>query len=137
LVRVYIDETADLNRYKRVGFLKKAHALGDYLPVDIYSDEAVHINKRRPTSNMDEAARSSMQRRWSTEARPYAPSTINCAWIKKRDIDRVAHDDGCAQDRLEYTCKASISMEIFSIVPGAPGISTQELGRVWQRKPDR
>ncbi len=129
MVRVYVDMVADLFHYGHVDFLRKAHALGDYLLVGICSDEVVQASKWKPILNMEERVACVAGCRYVDEVVPDAPWIIDRAWIKKHNIDLVVHGDDYAQDRLEYIYKVPIAMGIFRTVPYTPGISTTEIIR--------
>ena len=92
---------ADLFHYGHVEFLRKAHALGDYLLVGICSDEAVQTNKRIPILKMEERVASVAGCRYVDEVVGDAPWVMDRAWIEKHKIDLVVHGDDYAQDRIE------------------------------------
>ncbi len=127
MVRVYVDMVADLFHYGHVEFLRRAHALGDYLLVGICSDETVQTSKWKPILNMEERVASVAGCRYVDEVVPDAPWVIDRAWIKKHNIDLVVHGDDYAQARLECIYKVPIAMGIFRTVPYTPGISTTEI----------
>ena len=129
MVRVYVDMVADLFHYGHVEFLRKAHALGDYLLVGICSDEAVQTNKRIPILKMEERVASVAGCRYVDEVVGDAPWIMDHAWIEKHKIDLVVHGDDYAQDRIERIYNVPISMGIFRTVPYTPGISTTEIIR--------
>ncbi len=129
MVRVYVDMTADLFHYGHVEFLRKAHALGDYLLVGICSDEDVQTNKRKPILTMQERVASVTGCRYVDEVVADAPWIIYPAWIEKHKIDLVVHGDDYTQDQLERIYNVPISMGIFRTVPYTPGISTTEIIR--------
>jgi len=120
---------ADLFHYGHVEFLRKAHALGDYLLVGICSDEAVQTNKRIPILKMEERVASVAGCRYVDEVVGDAPWIMDRAWIEKHKIDLVVHGDDYAQDRIECIYNVPISMGIFRTVPYTPGISTTEIIR--------
>ena len=82
MIRVYVDMVADLFHYGHIEFLRKAHALGDYLLVGICSDEAVQTNKWQPILNMEERVASVAGCRHVDEVVPDAPWIIDRAWIE-------------------------------------------------------
>ena len=129
MVRVYVDMVADLFHYGHVEFLKKAHALGDYLLVGICSDEDVQTNKWKCILTMEERAASVAGCRYVDEVVPDTPWIIDRAWIEKHKIDLVVHGDDFSQEQLESIYHVPISMGIFRTVPYTPGISTTEIIR--------
>ena len=129
MIRVYSDMTADLFHYDHVEFLKKAHALGDYLLVGVCDDAAVERNKRKPIFSMDERVASVAGCRYVDEVLPHAPWVIDRTWIEKYDIHLVVHGDDYSQEYLEEVYKVPIEMGIFRLLPYTPGISTTEIIR--------
>ena len=74
--RVYVDMVADLFHYGHVEFLKKARALGDYLMVDINSDEVLvshGYKKSKPILTTAERVKSVAGCRHVDEVLPNAP----------------------------------------------------------------
>ena len=120
---------ADLFHYGHVEFLRKAHALGDYLLVGICSDETVQTNKWNAILDMEERVASVAGCRYVDEVVPNAPWIIDRAWIVKHKIDLVVHGDDYSQEQLESIYSVPISMGIFRTVSYTPGISTTEIIR--------
>ena len=129
MIRVYSDMTADLFHYGHVEFLKKAHALGDYLLVGVCDDAAVERNKRKPILSMEERVASVTGCRYVDEVLPNAPWIIDRSWIEKYHIDLVVHGDDYPPEYREEVYKVPIEMGIFRTVPYTGGISTTEIIR--------
>lgn len=58
------------------------------------------------------------------EVLPNAPLIVDCAWIKKYNIDLVVHGDDYSQEQQEYYYKVPIKMGIFRTVAYTQGIWT-------------
>ena len=129
MIRVYSDMTADLFHYGHVEFLKKAHALGDYLLVGVCDDAAVERNKRKPILTMEERVASVAGCRYVDEVLPNAPWIMDRTWIEKHHIDLVVHGDDYALEYREEVYTVPIEMGIFRTVPYTGGISTTEIIR--------
>ena len=129
MIRVYTDPVADLFHYGHMEFLKKARALGDYLLVGIYADDALESYKRRSILTMEERAASVAGCRYVDEVLLNAPLIVDADWIGKYDIHLVVHGDDFTQEQLEYYYKVPIEMGIFRTVPYTHSISTSEIIR--------
>ena len=129
MIRVYSDMTADLFHYGHVEFLKKAHALGDYLLVGVCDDAAVERNKRKPILTMEERVASVAGCRYVDEVLPNAPWIMDKTWIEKYHIDLVVHGDDYPPEYQAEVYKVPIEMGIFRTVPYTGGISTTEIIR--------
>lgn len=129
MTRVYADMVADLFHYGHVEFLKKAHALGDYLLVGIHADDVLVSYKRRPILTMEERVASVAGCHYVDEVLPNAPFIVDRAWIEKHDIHLVVHGDDFSQEELQYYYKVPMDMGIFRTVPYTRGISTSEIIR--------
>lgn len=127
MIRVYADMVGDLFHYGHVEFLKKAHALGDYLLVGINTDDVLVSYKRRPVLTMEERVAVVAGCRYADEVLPNAPFVIDRAWIEKHDIHLVVHGDDFPRERLEYFYRVPMEMGIFRTVPYTRGISTSEI----------
>ena len=129
MIRVYSDMVADLFHYGHMEFLKKAHALGDYLLVGVCDDATVERNKRKPILTMEERVASVAGCRYVDEVLPHAPWIIDRTWIEKYDIHLVVHGDDYPQEYLEHIYEIPIEMGILRVVSYTPGISTTEIIR--------
>ena len=129
MIRVYVDMVADLFHFGHVELLNQARALGDYLLVGIYSDDAVIAHKCRPILTMEERVACVAGCRYVDEVLPHAPWVTDRDWIEKHNIQLVVHGDDYSQEDLSKTHSVPIEMGILRTVHYTPGISTTEIIR--------
>ena len=129
MTRVYVDMVADLFHYGHVELLRQARALGDYLLVGVHADELVQAHKRKPILAMDERVACVAGCRYVDEVLPNAPWVTGPDWIKKHDIQLVAHGSDYSREDLMATHAVPIEMGILRIVDYTTEISTTEIIR--------
>jgi len=129
-VRVYADGVYDLFHFGHALQLRQAKLSFSsvYLLVGVNSDEQVRSNKAQGVMTHAERLEAVRHCRWVDEVVPEAPWVIDEAFIKKFDIDYVAHDevpyaDAGHDDVYEYVK----SLGKFIPTRRTPGVSTSDL----------
>jgi len=128
-IRVYSDMVADLFHYGHVEFLRQVSALGDYVMVEISSDDVAEAHKRRPVQTMEERIASVAACQYVDEVIPNARWVFNPTWIEKYDINLVVHGDDYSDEQQRYYYKVPIEKSMFRTVAYTKGISTTEIIR--------
>lgn len=129
MTRVYADMVADLFHNGHVEFLRQVSLLGDYVLIGINSDDVAAAHKRRPMQTMGQRMAAVAACDYVNEVIPNAPWRFDTTWLKKHDIDLVAHGDDYSEEQREYFYKVPIEMGIFRSVSYTKGVSTTELIR--------
>ena len=91
MVVIYVDMCGDLFHFGHVNFLKNARKLGTELKVGVHSNKTIESYKRTPIMNMDERIRVIESCRYVDSVIQDAPLVITEDYIKKHNIDIVAH----------------------------------------------
>lgn len=124
---VYVDMVADLFHPGHVSFLKKAHAMGDWLIVGLITDEdAESYNKRRPIMNLRERSEVVRGCEFVDEVIE-SPYRMTDEFLDAHKIDLVVHGNDLSMETLYHYYQPAIDRGVFRVVEYTSGISTSEI----------
>ncbi|KAF8797606.1 hypothetical protein BYT27DRAFT_7125275 [Phlegmacium glaucopus] len=129
-VRIYADGVYDLFHFGHALQLRQAKLSfpSVYLLVGVNSDELVVTNKGRTIMNHAERLEAARHCRWVDEIVPEAPWFVGEDFIKKYEIDYVAHDEEAYASAGHEDVYAYVkSQGKFMPTRRTPGVSTSEL----------
>ncbi len=122
--KVFVDGVFDLFHTGHINFLKQAKALGDYLIVGVSSDSDVFSYKRTPIIPHKQRCEILRQSGIADLVVNDPPLCLNYQFIKKYDIDIVAHGDDNIYSEFYHV---PIEMGIMKYLKYTGGVSTSQI----------
>ena len=129
IVRIYADVVVDLFHRGHVEFFKKIKSLykTTYVIIGVQSDEDSARYKRIPVFNAEDRAEIVKSCKYVDEVVFEPPLYITEKFIKKHNIDIVAHGDDMTEYLKKYNYEIPMKLGIMKTVPYYNDISTTEI----------
>ena len=139
MTRIYADIVGDLFHRGHVEFFKKLKNLyGDsYLIIGVLSDKDVEKYKRKPIFSLEDRSEIIRSCRYVDEVIIDPPFYITEDFLKKHNINIVAHGDDMTEYFKKYNYEIPLKLGIMRTVPYYEGISTTKIIEIISNRLDK